>query len=69
MDDEAKTVADYKIVENGFIVMMTVKVSRFHQSATPFATATAAGSCADKQRAWPEMLTAQSSQCLLATFC
>lgn len=27
MDDEAKTVADYKIVENGFIVMMTVKVS------------------------------------------
>ena len=39
MDDEAKTVADYKIVENGFIVMMTVKVSRFHQSATPFATA------------------------------
>ena len=29
MDDEAKTVADYKIVENGFIVMMTVKVSVF----------------------------------------
>ena len=27
MDDEAKTVADYKIVENGFIVMMTLKVS------------------------------------------
>lgn len=29
MEDEAKTVADYKIVENGFIVMMTVKVSVF----------------------------------------
>lgn len=25
MDDEAKTVADYKIVENGFIVMMVAK--------------------------------------------
>ena len=28
MDDEAKTVADYKIVENGFIVMMVAKVRR-----------------------------------------
>ena len=27
MDDEAKTVQDYKIVENGFIVMMVAKVS------------------------------------------
>jgi len=27
MEDEAKTVADYKIVENGFIVMMVAKVS------------------------------------------
>ena len=27
MDDETKSVADYKIIENGFIVMMTVKVS------------------------------------------
>ena len=27
MEDETKTVADYKIVENGFIVMMTIKVS------------------------------------------
>ena len=26
MDDEEKTVADYKIVENGFIVMMVAKV-------------------------------------------
>lgn len=25
MDDEAKTIADYKIAENGFIVVMTVK--------------------------------------------
>lgn len=29
MDDETKTVADYKIVKDGFIVMMTVKVSIF----------------------------------------
>ena len=28
MDDEAKTVADYKILENGFIVMMVAKVSK-----------------------------------------
>lgn len=27
MEEESKTVSDYKIVENGFIVMMTVKVS------------------------------------------
>ena len=27
MEDEAKMVADYKIVENGFIVMMVAKVS------------------------------------------
>ena len=27
MEDEAKMVADYKIVENGFIVMMVTKVS------------------------------------------
>ena len=27
MDDDVKTVADYKIVENGFIVMMVAKVS------------------------------------------
>ena len=27
MEDETKTVADYKIVENGFIVMMVAKVS------------------------------------------
>ena len=27
MDDDAKTVTDYKIAEDGFIVMMTVKVS------------------------------------------
>ena len=26
MDDDVKTVADYKIVENGFIVMMVAKV-------------------------------------------
>jgi hypothetical protein len=27
MEDEAKTITDYKIAENGFIVVMTVKVS------------------------------------------
>jgi len=32
MDDEAKTVADYKIVENGFIVMMVAKVSTLDYS-------------------------------------
>lgn len=34
MDDEAKTVADYKIVENGFIVMMTVKAKPVKPAAT-----------------------------------
>jgi hypothetical protein len=32
MEDEAKTVADYKIVENGFIVMMTVKARPARQA-------------------------------------
>ena len=27
MEDENKTITDYKIAENGFIVVMTVKVS------------------------------------------
>lgn len=31
MDDGEKTVSDYKIVENGFIVVMAVKVSNFLQ--------------------------------------
>jgi len=34
MDDEEKTVADYKIVENGFIVMMTVKAKPVKPAAT-----------------------------------
>ena len=32
MEDEAKTITDYKIGENGFIVVMTVKVSTTFES-------------------------------------
>ena len=32
MDDDTKTVGDYKIAENGFIVVMTVKVSQKFQA-------------------------------------
>lgn len=34
MDDETKSVADYKIIENGFIVMMTVKAKPVKPAAT-----------------------------------
>ena len=42
MEDETKTITDYKIAENGFIVVMTVKVSKrfgmptFNSSETAF---------------------------------
>ena len=36
MDDETKTVADYKLVENGFIVMMISKVRSYSPNLQPF---------------------------------